>query len=95
MIVVYDLETFNNIRVVPYCSCLYKQSKISGKYHRDISVQKYQKSPNDCIVFKRIVCINEMLDHVLSFKGELKKINNKIVENNLCSIAHNGSGFVS
>ena len=30
-IVVYDLETSNIIRVVPYCSCIYKLSKISGK----------------------------------------------------------------
>ena len=36
-----------------------------------------------------------MLDHVLSFKGEPKKIKNKIVEYNLYSIAHNGSGFDS
>ena len=28
--VVYDLETFKNIRAVPYCSCIYKLSKISG-----------------------------------------------------------------
>ena len=42
-IVVYDLGTFNKIRAVPYCSCIYKLSKISGKYHRDISEQEYQK----------------------------------------------------
>ena len=36
-----------------------------------------------------------MLDHVLSFKGEPKKIKNNIVENNLYLIAHNGSGFDS
>ena len=36
-----------------------------------------------------------MLDHVLSFKGEPKKIKNKIVECNLSLIAHNGSGFDS
>ena len=30
-VVVYDLETFNKIRAVPYCSCIYKLSKISGK----------------------------------------------------------------
>ena len=33
-----------------------------------------------------------MLDHVLSFKGEPKKIKNKIVEYNIYLIAHNGSG---
>ena len=34
-----------------------------------------------------------MLAHVLSFRGEVKKVNNKIVEYNLYLIAHNGSGF--
>ena len=36
-----------------------------------------------------------MLDHVLSFKGEPKKVKNKIVEYNLYLIAHNGIGFDS
>ena len=36
-----------------------------------------------------------MLDHVLSFKGEPKKVKNKIVECDLYLIAHNGSGFDS
>ena len=36
-----------------------------------------------------------MLDHVLSFKGEAKKVKNNIVEYNLYLIAHNGSGFDS
>ena len=69
----YDLETFNKIGAVPYCSCIYKLSKIAGKYHRDKSEQEYQKCLNDCSVFKRTGCINEMLDHVLSFKREAKK----------------------
>ena len=94
-IVVYDLETFNKIRAVPYCSCIYKLSKISGKYHRDISEQEYQKCLNDCVVFKGTGCINEMLYHVLSYKGEPKKVKNKIVEYNLYLIAHNGSRFDS
>ena len=94
-IVVYDLETFNKTRAVPYCSCIYKLSKLSGKYHRDISEKEYQKCLNDCVVFKGTDCVNEMLDHVLSYKGEPKKIKNKIVEYNLYLIAHNGSGFDS
>ena len=94
-IIVYDLETFNKNRAVPYCSCIYKLSKISGKFRRDISEQEYQKCLNDCVVFKGTDCINEMLDHVLSFKGEPKKVKNKIVEYNLYLIAHNGSGFDS
>ena len=94
-IVIFDLETFNKIRAVPYCSCIYKLIKISGKYHRDISEKEYQKCLNDCVVFKGTDCINEMLEHVLSFKGETKKIKNNIVEYNLYLIAHNGSGFDS
>ena len=90
---VYDLKTFEKVRAVPYCSCIYKLSKISGKYHRDITEQEYQKCLNDCVVFKEIVCLIEMLDHVLLFKGEPKKIKNKFVEYNLYLIAHNGSRF--
>ena len=94
-IVVYDLGTFNKIRAVPYCSCIYTLSKNSGKYHRDISEQEYRKCLNDCVVFKGTDCIYKMLDHVLSFKGEPKKVNNRIVEYNLYLIAHNGSGLDS
>ena len=94
-IIIYDLETFNKIRVVPYCSCLYKLSKIAGKFRRDISEQEYQKCLNDCVVFKGTVCINEKLDYVLSFKGAPKKVKNKIVDHNLYLVAHNGSGFDS
>ena len=36
-----------------------------------------------------------MLDRVLSFKGEPKKIKNKIVECNIYLIVHIGSGFDS
>ena len=92
-IVVYGLETLNEIKAVPYCSCIYKLSKILGKHHRDISEQEYQKCPKDCVVFKGTGCINEMLDYVLSFKGEPKKVTNRIVEFTLYLIALTGSGF--
>ena len=94
-IVVYDLETFNKIKAVPYCSCIYKLSKISGKHHRDKSKLEYQNCLIDCVVFKGTDCINEMLDHVLSFKGEPKKVKTTIVEYNLYLIAHSRSGFDS
>ena len=45
--------------------------------------------------FKGTDCNNDMLDHVLSFKGEPKKVKNKIAEYNLYLIAHNGLGFDS
>ena len=91
----YDLEIFNKIRAVPYCSCIYNLSKISGKCYRDISEQEYQKCLNDCVVFKGTDCIHEMLDHVISSKSEPKKIKKMVVEYSLYLLAHNGSGFDS
>ena len=82
-IVVYDLKTFKKIRAVLYCSCINKLSKIYAKYHRAITEQEYHNCLNDCVVFRGTDCINEILDDVLSFKGEPIKIKNKIVEYNL------------
>ena len=93
--IVYDIETFSTIICVPYAICIYRLSKISGKYYRDISEKHYQKCLNDCIVFKGLDNINKMLDYVLQYKGEPKRINNKIVKYNLYLIAHKGSGFDS
>ena len=93
--VVYDLETFDKTRVVPYCSCIYKLSKISGKNHGDVSEKEYQKCLNDCVVFKGTKCLNEMLDHVLWFKGEPKKIKKKLLNILYTFLTHNGSGFDS
>ena len=91
-IVVYDSESYSKDRTVLSCSFIYKLSKISGNYNRDISEKEYQKCLNDRVVFKGSDCFYEMLDKVLSFKGEAGKVNNKIVEYNLYLVAHNGSG---
>ena len=93
--IVYVIETFSTIKCVPYANCIYRLSKISGKYYRDISEKEYQKCLNDCIVFKGLDNINKMLDYVLQYKGEPKRINKKIVKYNLYLIAHKGSGFDS
>ena len=93
--IVYHLETFNSDNAVPYANCIYRQSKISGNYNRDITQGEYEILLNDSIVFKGTNSIREMLNHVLQFKGEGKKINNKFVEYNLYILAHNGSGFDS
>ena len=78
-IIVYDLTTFNKVRVVPYCCCVYKLSQVSGEYHREVSKQEYQECLNECVVFKRTDCNIEMLDHVLSSKGKPKKIKRKLL----------------
>ena len=75
-----------------YCTCVYNLDKISGKYNRDITEKDYQNCLNDCVVFKGGDCFNDMLDHVSSFKGEAKRVINKIVEISLYLVAHNGFG---
>ena len=79
--VVYDIETFNTIKCVPYCNCTKRLCKVSRKYNGDISEKEFQKCKKYCIVFKRLDNINEMgrLDYVLKFNGESKKNNFKLV----------------
>ena len=93
--VVYDIETFNIDRADPYANCIYRLSKISGKYNRDITQREYEKCRKDCIVFKGTDSIKQMLDYVLQFKREAKRINNESVKDNLYLLAHKGSGFDS
>ena len=69
--IVYDIETFNTDRVVPYANCIYRLSKLSGKYIRDLTQREYEKCRKDCIVFKGISSINRMLDHVYNSKEKL------------------------
>ena len=40
---VYELETFNFDRAVPFADCIYRLSKISGKYNRDITQREFEK----------------------------------------------------
>ena len=49
----------------------------------------------DCIVFKKTDSINELLDHVLQFSGEVKRVNCKIVKYKQYILAHNVSAFDS
>ena len=56
--IVYDIETFSTIKCVPCANCIYRLSKISGKYYRDISEKEYQICLNDCIVYKGLDNIN-------------------------------------
>ena len=93
--IVYDIETFHTDRAVPYANCIFRLSKLSGKYNRDITQREYEKCRKDCIFFKGTNSIYEMLDYVLQFKGEAKKFNNKIVKYNLYLFSHKGSGFDS
>ena len=86
--IVFDLETYNKCRAFPYCSCTYKLSNFSGRYNLDITEKEYQKCLSDCVVLSGSGCIIELLDHVLSFKGEAKKVRIRIPENNLKMIAH-------
>ena len=77
--IVYGIETFNTDTAVPYANCIYRLGKLSGKYNRDITQREYEKCRKNCIVFKGTNSINEMLDYVLQFKGEVKKLITKLL----------------
>ena len=91
--IVYDLETNNTDRARPYNMTFYRLSKIAGRYHRDPTFEELEKSKKDTIAFSGDDCISTALDYCLRFKGEERKVKNKIVEYNLQLHAHNGSGF--
>ena len=90
---VYDPETYNTDKAKSYNISFYRFSKIAGRYKRDPTKEELQKSINDTISFAGENCVGNALDVLLKFKGEERKVNNKIVEYNLQMHAHNGSGF--
>ena len=91
--VVYDLETFSTDRARPFNGTFYRLSKIVGRYDRDPTREQFKKSFNDTLSFVGDNCIGNALDFFLKFKGEERKLKNKIVEYNLQLHAHNASGF--
>ena len=74
------MKTFNTDRAVPYANCKNRLSKNSGKYNRDITEGEYEKCRKDCIVFKGLDNINEMLDYLLQLKREPKKSKIKLLK---------------
>ena len=60
--VVYDLETFNTDKAVPYDNCIHRLGKTSSKKNRDITEREYEKCRKDCNVFEGTDSINELLD---------------------------------
>ena len=71
----------------------YRLSKIAGRYERDPTQEDLKKSIDDTLDSAGDNCIGNALDFCLKFKGEERKVKNKIVEYNLQMHAHNGSGF--
>ena len=71
----------------------YRLSKLAGRYERDPTQEELQKSIKDTMAFAGDNCIGNALDFCLKFKGDERKVKNKIVEYNLQLHAHNGSGF--
>ena len=72
------METFNTDETVPYTICVYRGGKIPGKCNRGFTERKSEKCRKAFMVFKGTICINEVLDHVLEFKGEAKVNNNRL-----------------
>ena len=77
--IVYVIETFNTDRALSHANCIFRLSKKSGKFSRDITDRELEKCEKDCIVFKGTDSINKILNQFLQFKGETKKFDKKLL----------------
>ena len=93
--IIYDLRTHNTDRTRPYCVPFYRLSKLAGRYNRDLTPYEIKKCKNDIFVFDGDDCFTKAFEFLLKFKGEERKVKNKIVEYNLQLHAHIGSRFDS
>ena len=92
--IVYDLETHNTDRATPYVYCFYLLSKLGGRYNRDLTPTELEKCRKDTIAFDGDNCVEKSLDFCLKLRGEeYKDKKGKVLEYNLQTHAHNGSGF--
>ena len=91
--IVYDLETHNTDRAKTYNMTFHRLSKIAGRYERDPTEEELKNPINDTLSFEGDNCVGNALEFLLKFKGEERKVNNKIVEYNLQLHADNGNGF--
>ena len=94
---VYDIETYNKDRAVPYAIGFYPVTKLCSKWNRDLTQTEIDKCLRDVRLFEGEDCITNMFERLRDLKGEPRKImkNGKefIVEYDLKLVAHNGSGF--
>ena len=70
-------------------------NKLAGRYNGDWTPYEIDRCKKETFVFNGDDCVTKALDFLLKFKGEERKVKNKIVENNLQLHAHLGSGFDS
>ena len=92
--IVNGLEIFNTDRAVPYCVSFYRLGTIARNHIRDLIIEVICKCGNDTIVFGETDCISYMFDWLVIFKGEHRKVTNRIVEFDLQITVQNVSAFV-
>ena len=82
-LIVYDLETHITDRARPYSMTIYRLSKLAWRYNRDLTPYEFEKCKKEIFVFDGDNCVGNAIGFLLKFKGEERKVNNKIVEFNL------------
>ena len=91
--ITYELETHNTDRARPYVFSFYRLGKLAGRYDHNLNPDETQNCRKFTIASCGENCVSKALDFCLKLKGEERKLKNKIVEDNLQLLAHNGSGF--
>ena len=77
--IVYGLSFFDTDRAFADALCIYRLSKIPCKYCPDKGDQELEKCQKEYIVFKGTASIKDLLDYVLQFKAELKRVDNTLL----------------
>ena len=61
-VIVYDIETYNKERAIPYAIGFYPVSKIVSKWDRDLTQTEIDKCLNDISIFEGkivfLICLN-------------------------------------
>ena len=71
--IVYDSETHITDRGRIYVFCLYRLSKLAGRYNRGSTEYERGKCKRDSLVFQGDDCVSNALDFWLKLKGEGRK----------------------
>ena len=78
-VIVNDLETCSQNQVVPYCVSLFRLSRVTHLYNRDLANKEHEKCKKDTIVFEGECCFEKLMVWLSGLKGEPRKVGKKML----------------
>ena len=75
--IVYDIETRNTDRAIPYNMTFYRLKKLAGRYNRDLTPYEMENCKKDILAFDGDTCVSNAFDFLIKLKEnhvKLKKL---------------------